>query len=68
VRERGGTLYVTVQGVSTEPPGEVVDADGLDGGGYLLVWDRRLERPAAVRVDVVDGALAVTGTDLPAAL
>jgi hypothetical protein len=57
-----------VHGVSTEPPGEVVDADGLDGGGYLLVWDRRLERPGSVRVDVVEGRLAVTGTDPPAPL
>jgi hypothetical protein len=51
-----------VHGVSTEPPGEVVDADGLDGGGYLLVWDRRVERPPAMRVEVVDGEIAVTGT------
>ena len=63
MRERGGALYVTVHGVSTDPPGEVFDADGLDGGGYLLVYDRRLERPGALRVDVVDGTLAVTGTD-----
>ena len=51
-----------MHGVSTEPPGEVVDADGLDGGGYLLVWDRRVERPSGMRVDVVDGEIAVERT------
>jgi hypothetical protein len=60
VRARGGTLYLTVHGVSTDPPDEPVDADGFDGGGYLLVLDRRVARPAEVRVDLVDGALAVT--------
>jgi hypothetical protein len=60
VRAHGGTLYLTVHGFSTDPPGEPVDTDGFDGGGYLLVLDRRVTRPAGVRVDVVDGALAVT--------
>ena len=59
VRSRGGTLYLTLEGVSTDPPREPIDVDGFDGGGYLLVLDRRLERPAGVRVEVVDGALRV---------
>jgi hypothetical protein len=60
VRAHGGTLYLTVRGASTEPPGEPIDTDGFDGGGYLLVLDRRVARPAEVRVALVDGALAVT--------
>jgi hypothetical protein len=60
VRAHGGTLYLTVHGAATEPPGEPIDTDGFDGGGYLLVLDRRVTRPAEVRVDVVDGVLAVT--------
>ena len=65
VRARGGTLYLTLDPdgggprISTEPPAEPVDTDGFDGGGYLLVLDRRLRRPDAVVVDARDGVLSV---------
>jgi hypothetical protein len=65
VRARGGTLYVTRGGesgaaaISTEPPAAPVDTDGFDGGGYLLVLDRRLERPRELQVGVVEGELAI---------
>ena len=64
VRARGGTLYVTLGAdgdarISTKAPAEAVDTDGFDGGGYLVVLDRRLERPRALHVRVVEGELAV---------
>jgi hypothetical protein len=62
VRAQGGTLYLTVHGASTARPPEPIDVDGFDGGGYLLVLDRRLERPASVRVAVVGGELSVTAS------
>ena len=66
VRERGGALYVTLgPRVSTVPPDEVVDTDGFDGGGYLLVLDRRLEQPPELRVEVVDGEPSVAPVPAP---
>ena len=65
MRARGGTLYLTVHGASTERPPEPIDVDGFDGGGYLLVLDRRLERPASVRVEVADGGLLVEPLPVP---
>jgi hypothetical protein len=64
VRARGGTLYVTLGGdggarISTAAPAAPVDTDGFDGGGYLLVLDRRLERPHELAVRVVEGEPAV---------
>ena len=65
VRERGGTLYVTLDAasggalVSTDPPAGPVDTDGFDGGGYLLVLDRRLPMAAELRVSASAAGLAV---------
>jgi hypothetical protein len=63
VRARGGTLYVTLENggarMSTVAPAEVVDTDGVDGGGYLLVYDRRLAMPEELRVSASADALAL---------
>jgi hypothetical protein len=64
VRERGGTLYVSLgeaggARISTDAPAEALDTDGVDGGGYLLVYDRRLAMPEVLRVSASANALAV---------
>jgi hypothetical protein len=64
VRARGGTLYVSLgedgqARISTDAPAEAVDTDGVDGGGFLLVYDRRLAMPAELGVRAGANAIAV---------
>jgi hypothetical protein len=67
VRARGGTLYVTLghdgrARISTDAPAAAVDTDGVDGGGYLLVYDRRLAMPDELRVSASAAAPVVEAT------
>jgi hypothetical protein len=67
VRAHGGTLYVSlgedgVARISTDAPAGPVDADGIDGGGFLLVYDRRLAMPAELRVSAAADAIAVAAS------